>query len=269
MTVAITGGAGFIGGNLADYLYQPRIVEQGDPFDFTGADTVIHLAANADVRHGWDNPTLDLQDNLFLTSQVLEAMREQGVRRLIFASTGSVYAPRDVPLVEQNQLRATSLYAASKIAAEQLIWAYQAAGHIYPTILRFVSVLGPGLHRGLVYDFVQKLGKDPTCLGVIAPGTSQKSYIHVQDICRAILTVHEQPHPRVYNVGTDTTATPLQIAAWVADQMGLTPEITLEGETWIGDNPHILLNTDRLRKLGWAPQHTIEQAVRDAVDWLT
>jgi UDP-glucose 4-epimerase len=91
-----------------------------------GCDFVFHLAANADVRFGLDHPRKDLEQNTIATFNVLEAMRANGVHRIAFPSTGSVYGeteviptPEDAPFPIQ-----TSLYAASKIAAEALVQAY-------------------------------------------------------------------------------------------------------------------------------------------------
>jgi UDP-glucose 4-epimerase len=272
--IAVIGGRGFVGSNLSPML-GARVIEKGDPFDFDGIHTVIHLAANADVRNGWADPTRDLQANILLTSEVLEAMRAQKIRRLIFASSGSVYEPqtgpvyRDGAIPETAPVHATSLYAASKIAGEQLIAAYAAAGHISATILRFVSVLGPHYHHGLIVDFVNKLKQNSTCLPVIGPGTSQKSYVHVSDVCQAIeKVIPRDPRFEVFNVGTDETWTPVEIAGLVAASMDLVPKVELTGDTWVGDNPYILLNCWKLRQLGWRPGHSVGGAVRDTVDWL-
>lgn len=266
--LAVVGGGGFIGTNIVTH-FDSRIIEKGDPLDFTGCNTVIHLAANANLRNGWEDPTLDIRENYLLTSTILEAMRAQGIRRLVFASSGSVYRPRKGICVEDSALEATSLYAATKIAAEQLIAAYAHAGHIDATILRFVSVLGPHLHRGLIADFVKKLRNDQTGLDVLAPGTSQKSYIHVADILSALSTVLKTTHRyEVYNVGTNATMTPTSIAEIVMDEMGVDGPVRLVGNTWVGDNPHILLATEKLHRLGWTPAHTIEEAVRATVAWL-
>lgn len=208
--------------------------------NFENCETVVHLAANASVRNGWDDPYRDITDGPFLTVLVLEGMRKYGVQRLVFSSSGSVYAPANAPRAVDSPLYATSLYAASKIACEELIHAYEAAGHIEARILRLVSVLGPGLRRGLIYDFVQKLRKDPHHLGVLAPGTSRKSYVYVSDVCTAILTAGEKV-PGTYNVATTNLLTPMDIAEMVVDITGTGAIIHLEGETWIGDNPYIAL----------------------------
>ena len=265
MTVAIVGAGGFLGRNLMKAIPDAKAIEWEDPLDFSGCSSVIHLAANADVRRGWDDPQRDLKSNLLLTSDVLEAMRRYKVRKLVFPSTGIVYRPKEGPISEDDPLEATSLYAASKIAAEQLISAYAHAGHIKATILRLVSVLGPFYTHGLIADFVKKLASNPEHLEVLAPGTSQKSYIHVLDVVEAfkLALTFDEPFG-IYNVGTDATATPVQIARWITDK-----PIKLVGKTWAGDNPNILLNCHKLESRGWRAGKSIEQAVIDTRAWLS
>ena len=222
MRIVVTGGAGFIGSSLvdallglghevvaADNLVTGRLeflesarssdlftLVEGDLRDVStveqavdGADAVVHLAANADVRFGWDEPRLDLEQNVVVTQNVLESMRRTGVRRLLFSSTGSVYGesttiptPEDAPFPLQ-----TSLYAASKVAAEGYVSAYAEVGHVDASIFRFVSILGPRYTHGHVIDFVAKLRMDPSRLEILGDGTQRKSYLHVDDCVAALL----------------------------------------------------------------------------------
>jgi UDP-glucose 4-epimerase len=266
--LAVVGGGGFIGTNIAK-AFPARVIEKWEPLDFTGCTAVVHLAANADVRSGWDHPHVDVESGPVLTSRVLQAMREQGVRRLVFASSAAVYPPARHEHFEQERVQATSLYAASKLAGEALVHAYQAAGHVDPTILRFVSVLGPHYSHGLLCDFVKNATAER--LPVLRPGTAQKSYVHVADVVQAFRCVLTSDRGvGTFNVATSETATPLQIAQWTLDQLGLfDAEPVLEGDTWVGDNPTIRLSNRKLRMLDWEPVWTIEAAVKDTVRWLT
>ncbi len=172
--IVVTGCAGFIGSNLVDRLLaqghkvvgidnfstgQRRFLEgaladrafelvEADLLDlpaltetFSGSDMVFHLAANADVRFGTDHPRKDLEQNTIATHNVLEAMRANGIKRIVYSSTGSVYGeaaviptPEDAPFPVQ-----TSLYGASKLAAEGLIAAYCEGFGFESWIFRFVS----------------------------------------------------------------------------------------------------------------------------------
>ena len=195
-TSVITGCAGFIGSNLVDRLVdEGRFVIGVDNFStgqrrflegalgnanfrlvemdlleldalkaaFAGADEVYHLAANADVRFGTEHPRKDLEQNTIATYNVLEAMRANGIKKLAFSSTGSVYGeakvlptPEDAPFPVQ-----TSLYGASKAAAEGLISAYCEGFGFEACIFRFVSILGERYTHGHVFDFYKQLRTDP------------------------------------------------------------------------------------------------------------
>jgi UDP-glucose 4-epimerase len=266
--VCITGGAGFIGSNLADLLSargvevtildnfhtgrrefvadalrRPgvRLVE-GDVLDpralalaLAGCEWVFHLQANADVRRGLEHPRRDLRQNTIATARVLEAMRGRGVRAIVFASTGSVYGePRVFPTPEDAPFPVqTSLYGASKLAGEGLIAAYAAGYGMVGVICRFVSILGERYTHGHVYDFHRALRRNPTRLRVLGDGRQEKSYLYVQDCLSAMLLAAEhhrdQPGAHVYNLGTEETLTVAESAQLIVGQLGLDPRIEYTG----------------------------------------
>lgn len=305
----ITGGAGFIGSTLADRLCSEGIevviydnlsrgrrefiagalahpgvqLVVGDVLDgaalrraLDGCDTVFHFAANADVRHGFDQPTIDLEQNTIATSVVLEAMRAAGVERVAFSSTGSVYGepwvfptPETCPFPVQ-----TSLYGASKLAGEGLIQAYAHGYGFTGVIFRFVSILGERYTHGHVFDFLRSLRADPTRLRVLGDGRQEKSYLYVGD-CVAAMTLAtnrelEQGAVHVYNLGTDETIVVDDSIATIAAHLGVAPELEYGGGTrgWLGDSPLIHLDCARIRALGWRPTLTIPEGIRRTVDWL-
>jgi len=264
----ITGGAGFIGSNLADRLHRQGsevvVVDNlrtghreflagligRERFTFVeadvrdldamqqavdGCDWVFHLQANADVRGGLDHPSLDLEMNTVATSRVLEAMRLRGVHRILFSSTGSVYGepavfptPEDAPFPLQ-----TSLYGASKLAGEGLISAYCEGYGFTGIICRFVSILGERYTHGHVYDFFHSLRRDPTRLRILGDGAQTKSYLYVQDCLSAMLRACEhhagRPGAQVYNLGTDETVTVDDSVAVIIAHLGVTPVIEKSG----------------------------------------
>ncbi|HMJ36398.1 MAG TPA: NAD-dependent epimerase/dehydratase family protein [Baekduia sp.] len=305
--VLITGGAGFIGSTVADRLLDEGVevailddfrtgrhefltgaldrgaeLFEGDVLDqdllaaaVAGCDTVFHLQANADVRHGLDHPQRDLEQNTIATSNVLEAMRAAGARRICFSSTGSVYGepavvptPEDAPFPVQ-----TSLYGASKIAGEGMIAAYAHGYGFTGLIYRFVSVLGERYTHGHVIDFYRALRRDPTTLRVLGDGRQEKSYLYVQDCVSAMLVASahhgEAPGAHVYNLGTDATVVVDDSVALITARMGLEPTVEKTGGTrgWAGDSPVIHLDTAKIRSLGWAPTLTIPEAIGRTLDW--
>jgi UDP-glucose 4-epimerase len=298
----ITGGAGFIGSTLADRLCSAGIevvirrefiagalervgveLVQGDVLDgdrlrrsLEGCDTVFHLAANADVRHGFDRPTVDLEQNTIATSVVLEAMRAADVRRIAFSSTGSVYGEPEVfPTPETCPFPVqTSLYGASKLAGEALIQAYAHGYGFTGIIFRFVSILGERYTHGHVVDFVRSLREDPARLRVLGDGRQEKSYLYVGDCVSAmtLVTVRElEPGAvLVYNLGTDETIVVDDSIATITERLGVVPELEYTGGArgWLGDSPLIHLDCTRIRALGWQPTLSIADGIRRTVDWL-
>jgi UDP-glucose 4-epimerase len=241
-----------------------------------GCDTVFHLQANADVRHGLERPQVDLEQNTIATSNVLEAMRAAGATTIAFSSTGSVYGepdvfptPEDAPFPLQ-----TSLYAASKLAGEGLIGAYCHGFGFTGIVFRFVSILGERYSHGHVIDFFRALRADPQHLRVLGDGRQTKSYLYVKDCVNAMLTAlsaHEgKPGMAVYNLGTDESITVDESIAVITRYLGVDPKLEHTGGTrgWAGDSPLIHLDTARIRALGWAPEVSIREAVIKTLEWL-
>lgn len=308
----VTGAAGFIGSNLADRLLadgvavtgwddfstgQERFLEaarahprftlkRGDNLDLPaltaamrGCDFVFHLAANADVRFGTEHPRKDLDQNTVATFNVLEAMRTNGVKRLAFSSTGSLYGeaaviptPEDAPFPVQ-----TSLYGASKLAGEGLIAAYAEGFGFESYIFRFVSILGERYTHGHVFDFYQQLTEHPGWLRVLGDGAQRKSYLHVQDCIDAMLhvvrlaTAAQAKHrTQIYNLGAPEYVQVKDSIRFICAELRLNPRIDYTGgdRGWIGDNPFIFLDTKKIMATGWKPSLTIEQGVIKTLRWL-
>ena len=307
MKFFVTGAAGFIGSNLIDRLLSsghevvgydnfstglPQFLEgartnsrfrlvENDVLDsealakaMTGCDFVFHFAANADVRFGTDHPRKDLEQNTIATFNVLEAMRANGIKRIAFSSTGSVYGeasviptPEDAPFPIQ-----TSLYAASKLAGEGMIAAYCEGFGFQAHIFRFVSILGERYTHGHVFDFVKNLLRDPSQLRVLGNGKQRKSYLYVQDCIDAMLhsIEHAKDKVNVINLGTDHYCQVLDSIGWITEHLGVKPRIDLTGgdRGWIGDNPFIFLDTAKVQSLGWKPKLTIQQGIIRTIDYL-
>jgi len=303
----VTGAAGFIGSNLVDRLLkdghfvigydnfstgQEHFLEhaqaspnftlvRGDTLDLPaltaamrGAEFVFHLAANADVRFGTQHPRKDLEQNTIATYNVLEAMRVNGIRRVAFSSTGSVYGeaqviptPEDAPFPIQ-----TSLYGASKLAGEGLIQAYCEGYGFQGYIFRFVSILGERYSHGHVFDFYKGLLQNPQELSILGNGRQRKSYLYVQDCLDAIFLVIEKAQAliNIYNLGTDEYCQVNDSIGWITGHLGLAPKLNYTGgeRGWIGDNPFIFLDTAKIRALGWKPKLTIQQGIIRTLEYL-
>src|SRR6202789_177548 len=240
-----------------------------------GAELVVHFAANADVRFGTDHPRKDLEQNTIVTWNVLEAMREQGCKRIVFSSTGSVYGePEIFPTPETCRFPVqTSLYGASKLAAEGLIQAYCEGFGLQGYIFRFVSILGERYSHGHVFDFYRQLSEHPEHLHVLGNGRQRKSYLYVQDCIDAILLAIDRADGKVniFNLGTDEYCEVNDSIGWICEHLGLHPKLTYSGgeRGWVGDSPFILLDCSRIRALGWQPRLTIQQAVRATIKFVS
>jgi UDP-glucose 4-epimerase len=308
----VTGAGGFIGSSLCDRLLkenwevigwdnfsaghaefvehakqEPRFrMVTGDNLDLkgltetmAGSSVIFHLAANADVRFGLEHPRKDLEQNTIATFHVLEAMRTNQIKKIAFASTGSVYGeattiptPEDAPFPIQ-----TSLYAASKVAGESLIQAYCEGFGFEGYIFRFVSILGERYTHGHVFDFYRQILQDPTRLRVLGDGNQRKSYLYVQDCLNAILHVMSNDTARsakhrceIYNLGAEAYCTVKSSISWICERLKVNPTLEFTGgeRGWVGDNPFIFLDTTKVRKSGWRSELTIRQAVERTVDWL-
>jgi UDP-glucose 4-epimerase len=303
--VLVTGGAGFIGSHLVDRLlaresrvtvvddfstgfreYLPpregvRVVE-GDLLDqkcidgaMRGVDFVFHLAANADIKNNLRETRKCIDQNVIVTQNVLEAMRAARVRDIAFSSTGSVYGeatviptPEDAPFPVQ-----TSIYATSKAAAEGLLTSYALGFGFRTWIFRFVSLLGPRYTHGHVIDFWRKLKRDPSRLDILGNGKQKKSYLHVADCVAAMLTAveHAREPTNIFNLGHTEWIDVDGSVAILARTLGVTPKLVYGGgeRGWVGDAPRILLDTTKIRALGWAPTRSIEESIIETLRFLT
>jgi UDP-glucose 4-epimerase len=313
MKYIVTGSAGFIGSSLVDrllsqghfvigidnlstgkleFINQAKRISrytfiEGDLIDpkllldvLPGVDAVFHLAANADIRNGLDHPKKDLEQNTYVTFNVLEAMRHTDVRRIIFSSTAAALGEPEVfPTPENCAIPVqTSLYGASKMACEGLISSYCEGYEFEGYSFRFVSLLGPRYPHGHVFDFVRKLLDDPTRLFILGDGKQRKSYLHIQDCLDALLLICEDKRTatesrhrfQVYHLGMTEYCQVYESAKWICDELGVNPQFYFAGgkRGWIGDNPFVFLDVSKAMSIGWLPKRRIEESIRETARWL-
>jgi len=305
----VTGGAGFIGSHIVDELLrrgaevivydnfstgqelflekakqssQLKIVKadvgdlQALQEAMVGVDFVFHLQANADVRGGIENRRLDLEQNTIATWNVLEAMVQNEVKRIAFASSATVYGEPDVyPTPENYAPLQTSLYGASKYNGEAMIQAYGEYFDITSWIYRFVSWTGPRYSHGVVFDFYHKLLKNPEELFILGNGKQQKSYLDVEDGVRGIFHAIDSVSSgkNIYNLGHEDFINVLEVADIICAEMGL-EEVSYKIEDpnkergWLGDSPMVHLDTAKLQGLGWAVQIPIADSLQRTIKYL-
>ncbi|HEY5025156.1 MAG TPA: NAD-dependent epimerase/dehydratase family protein [Acidimicrobiales bacterium] len=233
-----------------------------------GSHTVIHLASNPDIARAATEPAVDFDQGTLLTHHVVEAARLSGVTRLLYASGSGVYG--DLGEIEADEdhgpLIPVSTYGASKLAGEALIASYCFMFDLRACVFRFGNVVGPRQTHGVGFDFIRRLLEDPTELHILGDGKQSKSYVHVTDIVDAVLLAAEQaPLPfAAFNVATGDYITVAEIAELALEILGLEgTELRYAGgdRGWKGDVPVVRINTDRIRRLGWANAMSSRQAL--------
>ncbi|WP_222702306.1 SDR family NAD(P)-dependent oxidoreductase [Staphylothermus hellenicus] len=300
----VTGGAGFIGSHLVDRLLKNgwivRVVDnfssgrysnlahhkgdsrleilRGDLKDaetcmraVDGVDVVFHYAANPEVRVSTTNPDIHFNENVVATFNLLEAMRKKDVRRLVFASSSSVYGePEEIPVDEGAPIRPVSVYGASKAACEALIHAYSRLYGIKSVVLRYANVVGPRLRHGVIYDIIQKLRMNPRRLEVLGDGTQVRSYIYIADAIEATMLAFKNANDyfKVYNVGNEDWITVDEVVNIIIEVIELNNvEIVhkpiAHGVGWPGDVKRIALSIEKLKRLGFKPKMDSIESVRE------
>ncbi|MBS3051609.1 MAG: NAD-dependent epimerase/dehydratase family protein [Candidatus Aenigmarchaeota archaeon] len=241
-----------------------------------GKDIVFHLAANPDIKFiPGERTDKDLEQNTIATYRVLDAMQKNNVRKIVFSSSSVVYGKAGkMPTPEDyGPLKPTSLYGASKVACEGLISAYSSMFGMKGWIFRFANIVGDKSRkkgRTVISDFIYKLRQNPSELEILGDGKQSKSYMLVDDCVSGILFALEHAHDdvNIFNLSTTDAITVDRIAEIVTEEIGLTPEIKYTGNSggWPGDITRFLLDTAKLKKLGWATRYTSEEAVRTAAE---
>jgi UDP-glucose 4-epimerase len=309
MTTLVTGGLGFIGSHLTDALmtHKTRVcvfdnlssgtlenirkwrgspnltINKGDLLntaDLTKLknnhyDIIYHLAANPEVRVGSTNPKIHFEQNILATYNLLEHIRKtKGNPTLVFTSTSTVYGETTkLPTPEDyGPLIPISTYGASKLASEALISAYAHNYNFKALILRLANIIGSRSQHGVIYDFAQKLKKNPRELEILGDGTQTKSYLHISDCIEAIQLglTKSSKQVEIYNVGSEDQINVKDIAQIVIEETKL-KNVKLKltggvdgGRGWKGDIKNMLLDVRKIKAIGWKPKLSSEEAIRKA-----
>jgi UDP-glucose 4-epimerase len=258
MNVLVTGGAGFIGSHLVDYLLEEevsvRVVDnlstgtlenlrhhrENRKFEFIkadlkdkkicsrivkDADIVFHFAANPEVKLSTVAPRVHFEENVLATMNLLEAVRQNSqVEKFIFASSSAVYGESgDKPVEEDQQLKPVSVYGASKVACEAFIRSYSELYGLKSASLRYANIIGPRAHFGVIYDFVSRLIQSPRKLKILGDGRQVRSYLYVQDAVKAAVVVCKELRNghESYNVANTSPLSVKELANIVTRTMGL------------------------------------------------
>lgn len=313
MKIFVSGGAGFIGSHIVQRLLLDERVESLVVYDnftsgsmehlkavvsnlklkivegdikhlgllthaMTGVDLLIHFAANPDIAKAVKQPDIDFWEGTYLTQNILEAMRVNGVSEILYTSGSGIYgeAP-DVALAESyGPCFPISTYGASKMACEALISSYCHMFSMRGRAFRFANVVGPKQTHGVGYDFIRRLKKDPKKLRILGDGSQTKSYIYVEDVINAMLLVLGKTAKiqgqcfDVFNVATDDYISVTEIADIACRVAGVEPgsvdyQYTGGDRGWKGDVPKVLFDVHKIKKLGWRAQLSSAQAIEASI----
>lgn len=306
MNIVVSGGAGFIGSTLVDRLmsagHTVTVIDNLSGGDRTflahhrasarfrlvvadvrqtdklikamgpQVDLVFHLAANADIARGVEDPTLDFEHSIVATFSMLQAMRHHGIKKLVYTSGSGVYGDRGLSYFAETwgPLEPVSMYGASKLSAEGLVSAFTHLYDMQAWIVRPANIIGPRATHGVVFDFMRRLRKDPTQLRILGDGKQSKAYLHVDDVIDAFLLVQRKGKEQVnfFNLSSNSFITVNGIADLVIRGMGLSKvkrTHTAGKIGWKGDVPVIRLRNDRITKLGWRPEYDSAGAVKATI----
>lgn len=300
MDVIVTGGAGFIGSNLVDELInnghnvkaldnlsngnpsflnpKAKLIKKDlvtDNFenDIKNAETVFHFAANPDVKNSAKDTKSTFDNNVVATYRLLEACRKADVKQIVFASTSTVYGDAVLlPTPESYPCTPISNYGASKLAAEAYCAGYSASYGMQTTLMRFANIFGRRSTHGVIYDFYHKLKKNSKMLEILGNGKQEKSYLYVTDVVDATITAwkKQKGNLEVFNVGSSEKTTVDEIAKKICSHQNIKPKFEYTGgeRGWVGDVPIMLLDTKKIRSLGWKEKMSFEVGLRNYLKWL-
>lgn len=297
----VTGGAGFVPSHIVDALVErgatvtvldnmqagrlenltqvaDRVtVLKADVRDLgavqeavAGQDYVFHLAANASVPGSVRDPRYDLETNSMGTFNVLEAAKEAGTRRVVYASSAAVYgAPEYVPTDEKHRLQPSSFYGLSKLNGEQLGLMYHKMFDVGFTAVRIFNTYGPRQPRYVLADLVRKLMKNPRELEVLGTGKQIRDYAFASDTAGAFLAVAaaDSLNGEACNISGGNPVSIRELVSIILETMDLPDcKVTYTGQSWKGDIDHLEADITKIRAAGYAPQVTLKDGIRRTIE---
>ncbi len=301
MKILVTGGAGFIGSHVVEAFLSAgnevcvvddlstgsrhnvapgvrlhevdiRDLRLNEVFEREKPEAVSHQAARANVRESFEKPVLYAEVNVVGSVNVLECCRRNGVRKVIYASTGgAVYGePQYLPVTEEHPVDPLDPYGASKHHVEHYLKLYHANFGIAFTVLRYPNVYGPRQdphgEAGVVAIFAGQMlnGDRPVING---SGEQQRDFVHVQDIARANLLALERGDGEILNIGSGVGTSVNTVFDILAQLTGYR-ETRAHGPAKKGEVSKIFLNAQAAsRALGWTPRMSLEQGLASTVDY--
>ena len=295
MKVIVTGGCGFIGSNLVDKLidmgYDVSVIDDEsatahehfyynkkaryykydicDYVDvrplFENVQYVFHLAAESRIQPTLENPIGAVKTNTLGTATILQCAKEAGVKRVMYSSTSSAYGLKNTPPLSENMIEdCLNPYSVSKVAGEKLCKMYTELFGLETISFRYFNVYGPreprrGQYAPVIGLFLrQKLANET--LTIVGDGTQKRDFTHVNDVVAANILCMSAGEPGgLYNVGTGTNHSVMELARMISKDISFIPARP-------GEAKESLANNDRLMGLGWSPTIKLEDYIKEQLN---
>jgi len=297
----VTGGAGMIGSELVSVLcrrgVRSKILDdfstkryknthagvelvRGDITDATtckkaiNTDLVFHLAGRPTIKDGLDKPGDTFIKGVLGTVNVLEAMRANDAKSIVFASSAMIYGnlASERPMEDYGPLIPASIYGASKLACENLICSYCKTYGFRSYIYRLSNIVGSNSNHGVIRDFVLKLKENPEEMDILGNGNQERSFVYVSDCVAGMLHALDKASDQinVFNLGNSDKVSIREVATIVSSELGLAPQFHFEKSMYgKSDLRALLMDSSRLESLGWkcslSSREAVKKCVRDMV----
>lgn len=308
MKVLITGGAGFIGSNVAAYFlkegfevvlldnlstgYRENIPKspprspkvrfiEGDILDpailkeaVAGCRAVLHFAASVGNRRSIENPKGDSQANVLGTLNVLEAARAEGIRKIVYSSSAGIFGElKKLPIDEEHPKDPDTPYGVSKLAGELHALAFGKLYGIDAVCLRYFNVYGPGqrfdAYGNVIPIFAtRRLKREP--MTIYGDGEQTRDFVHVGDVAQAnFLAATREGVGGVYNIGSGTTITINHLVALMNEVAGQPFSSVEYAPIRKGDVRHSLADITKAKtRLGFQPRFSLEKDIKNYWEWV-
>ena len=298
--VLVTGGCGFIGANLvrrirAGHGWQVRVVDDlrtgresyvpadlaevvvGDARDpavlesaLAGVDAVVHLASQTGVLPSVEDPARDFEGSILTTFRVLDACRQRGIARVVFASSGASVGDVTPPIHENVVPRPLSPYGAGKLAGEAYVQGFAASFGMQTSALRFSNVYGPySLHKdNAIPNFIRRCLKGER-LEVYGDGSQTRDFIHVQDLCDGIIgaVTADGIGGEIFQLGTSVETSVVELAQLIQEVTGAEVEIDFE-ERRAGEVYKSRVDISKAQRLlGFQPVIELREGLAMTAEW--
>ncbi|MDK2814139.1 MAG: UDP-glucose 4-epimerase [Thermoanaerobacter sp.] len=234
-------------------------------------DYVIHQAAQINVQKSIDNPVFDAKVNILGTVNLLECCRKSGVKKIVYASSAAVYGnPEYLPIDEEHRINPISYYGISKHTAEHYFEVYRQLYGLKYTILRYANVYGirqdPKGEGGVISIFIDKMLKRERPI-IFGDGNQTRDFVYVKDVAKANLLALEKGDNEVVNISTGKPTSINELVEIMKKIMNTSSE-PIYTEPQKGDIVHSYLdNKKALDVLGWRPEYSLEEGLKETIEW--